>query len=76
MFFGHAPELVMVLVVALAIFGPKRLPEIGSSLGKGIRAFRTATTEMQDVVTGAPVQDRVAAPERDASVPLRPVQDS
>src|SRR5579864_3331158 len=34
---GHIPELLLVLVLALVVFGPKRLPEIGSSLGKGIR---------------------------------------
>lgn len=37
---GHLPELLIVLTLALVVFGPKRLPEIGSSLGKGIRDFR------------------------------------
>jgi TatA/E family protein of Tat protein translocase len=32
-------EIIIVLVVALVVFGPKRLPELGSSLGKGIRGF-------------------------------------
>jgi sec-independent protein translocase protein TatA len=32
-------EIIIVLVVALAVFGPKRLPELGGSLGKGIRGF-------------------------------------
>jgi sec-independent protein translocase protein TatA len=41
-------ELLLVLVVALVIFGPKRLPELGRSLGKGIREFKKATTEIQD----------------------------
>ena len=39
---GHLPELMALLGVALVVFGPKRLPEIGSSLGKGIRGFRTS----------------------------------
>jgi sec-independent protein translocase protein TatA len=34
------PEILVVLVIALIIFGPKRLPELGKSLGKGIREFR------------------------------------
>ena len=38
---GHLPELLIVLTLALVFFGPKRLPEIGASLGKGIRDFRT-----------------------------------
>jgi sec-independent protein translocase protein TatA len=33
-------ELAIVLIIALVIFGPKRLPELGRSLGKGIREFR------------------------------------
>jgi sec-independent protein translocase protein TatA len=33
-------ELAIVLIIALIIFGPKRLPELGRSLGKGIREFR------------------------------------
>jgi len=41
----HAPELILLLIVALVIFGPKRLPEIGGSLGKGIREFRKSTQE-------------------------------
>jgi sec-independent protein translocase protein TatA len=35
-------ELFVVLIIALLVFGPKRLPEMGSSLGKGIRDFRAA----------------------------------
>jgi TatA/E family protein of Tat protein translocase len=38
--FGHLWELVVLLLIALIFFGPKRLPELGSGLGKGIRSFR------------------------------------
>jgi sec-independent protein translocase protein TatA len=34
-------EIVVVLIIALVVFGPKRLPELGSSLGRGIREFGT-----------------------------------
>ena len=44
----HLLELVIVLIVALIVFGPKRLPELGSSLGKGIREFKKATSELTD----------------------------
>lgn len=44
MFGGHLPELFIVLVLALVVFGPKRLPEIGGAMGKGIREFRRGTT--------------------------------
>ncbi len=50
MLVGHFWELIIVLVIALVVFGPKRLPELGSSLGKGIREFRKATNELQDSI--------------------------
>ena len=36
------PELAIIVVVILLIFGARRLPEIGTSMGKGIRTFKTA----------------------------------
>ena len=36
------PEILIVLAIALIVFGPKRLPEMGRSLGKGIREFKGA----------------------------------
>jgi len=33
-------EILIVLIIALVVFGPKRLPELGKSVGKGIREFR------------------------------------
>ena len=36
------PELLIILVVIMLIFGARRLPEIGSSLGRGIRTFKSA----------------------------------
>ena len=45
--FGIQPiHLIVILVVALIIFGPKRLPEIGRGLGKAINEFRQGTREM------------------------------
>jgi sec-independent protein translocase protein TatA len=35
-------ELVVVLIIALVVFGPKRLPELGRSMGKGIREFKSS----------------------------------
>jgi sec-independent protein translocase protein TatA len=42
------PELVVLLVVLLLIFGPKRLPEMGRSLGKGMREFKDSITGKGD----------------------------
>jgi len=37
-------EIIIILVIALVVFGPKRLPEMGKSLGKGIREFKSSVT--------------------------------
>jgi TatA/E family protein of Tat protein translocase len=42
-----APELIFIFVLALLLFGPKRLPEIGRALGKSFAEFRKATTELK-----------------------------
>jgi TatA/E family protein of Tat protein translocase len=45
-----APELIIILVIALLILGPGKLPEVGASLGKSLREFRKASTDIQDAV--------------------------
>ena len=42
------PEMAVIMVVALLIFGPKKLPEIGRSLGKAIRGFQEASREFEN----------------------------
>ena len=42
------PELIILLVIVLVIFGASRVPEIGRALGKGIREFKTSVTEKDD----------------------------
>ncbi len=42
------PEMALIMVVALLIFGPKKLPEIGRSMGKAIRSFQDASKEFED----------------------------
>ncbi|NEP01378.1 MAG: TatA/E family twin arginine-targeting protein translocase [Symploca sp. SIO2E9] len=42
------PEMVLILVIALLVFGPKKLPEIGRSLGKAIRGFQDASREFEN----------------------------
>jgi sec-independent protein translocase protein TatA len=41
-------EIIVVLIIALVVFGPKRLPELGRSLGKGIREFRSSVSGDHD----------------------------
>lgn len=42
------PEILIVLIIALIVFGPKRLPELGRSLGKGVREFRDSLSSDKD----------------------------
>ena len=44
------PELVVIFIVALLVFGPKRLPELGRSLGRGITEFRRASTDLKNSI--------------------------
>ena len=48
MFGIGTPEIIIIIVVALLIFGPSKLPELGKSLGKGLREFKKATTELKE----------------------------
>jgi sec-independent protein translocase protein TatA len=41
-------EVIVVLVIALIVFGPKRLPELGKSMGRGIREFRSTISGNDD----------------------------
>lgn len=42
------PGLILILVIALIIFGPSKLPEIGRAFGRTLKEFKTATKEMMD----------------------------
>ncbi len=44
-------EIMIILLVVLLVFGAKRLPEMGASIGKGLREFKRSLTETQDAVT-------------------------
>ena len=49
----HPLWLVLILAVVLIVFGPGRLPELGGAVGKAMREFRKATTELSNEVTSA-----------------------
>jgi sec-independent protein translocase protein TatA len=46
-------ELIVILVIALLVVGPRRLPEVGRSIGRGIREFRKAQEEVQKTIQSA-----------------------
>ena len=45
-------EIMVILLVVLLLFGAKRLPEVGSSIGKGIREFKRSISDTQDAIMG------------------------
>ena len=61
------PELIIVLVILLVIFGPKRLPGLGRSLGSGMREFKDSITgrskddEDEEAVEPAAIEQRAAS---------------
>jgi sec-independent protein translocase protein TatA len=68
-------EIVVVLIIALIVFGPKRLPELGNGLGRGIREFKESVTgEKRDEVepkavtaaeaTSAPAEAKITSADR------------
>lgn len=59
------PEAVILLFIVLLLFGARRLPEIGSSLGKGIREFKKGIREVGDEVRGELEEGEEAGPEDD-----------
>ena len=58
-------EMAIVLVLALLIFGPKKLPDLGKSLGKSITGFRQGMKESKEEVTAA-LKEEIPAPETKA----------
>lgn len=60
-------EILIIFAVLLLVFGAKRLPEMGASIGKGIREFKKSITEVERSVTQPEREERIAAaPPRDA----------
>jgi sec-independent protein translocase protein TatA len=69
-----APELIIILVIALLVLGPGKLPEVGASIGKSIREFRKASADIQDSVKVdmSPLPAPAAAPVAAAPAPVAP----
>ena len=64
-------EIFIILIVALIIFGPQKLPEMGRSLGKAIREFKSAGNQIQDEITK--VTDEI---EQDSEPNIKPPETS
>ncbi len=55
-------EILLILLVVLLLFGAKRLPEVGSSIGKGIREFKRSLTDTTEAVMGSDESRTVLPP--------------
>jgi sec-independent protein translocase protein TatA len=62
MFGIGVPELIFIFLLALLIFGPKKLPEIGRTLGRGMAEFRKASTELTRTLNAEIALDENPAP--------------
>ena len=62
------PELAVIAAIGLLVFGPKRLPELGKTLGRTLRGFQSASSEFEKEFRSAmaPVAESMAAPEAPA----------
>ena len=66
------PELIIILVIALIIFGPRKLPELGRSLGKSIGEFKKASNELRSTLE----EEIRIEDQRDQRAALRAEQDT
>ena len=63
-------EIMLIMVVVLLLFGAKRLPEVGASIGKGIREFKRSLSDTQDAIMGSDDAQRNLPPRQtDATTP-------
>ena len=67
-------HLLIILVIALIVIGPGKLPEVGAAIGKSFREFQKATGAVQDAVTGplAGAPPQAQAPQTQAQPPVQP----
>ena len=65
------PEILVILLVVLLLFGAKRLPEIGASMGKGIREFKRSFNDINRSITDIDRDDRPELPRERAPEPAR-----
>ena len=71
------PEMLIVLVIALVVFGPKRLPDLGRSLGSGMREFKDSITgSSKDDDDDEPAKITAAKPETSDDAVSRPSSTS
>jgi TatA/E family protein of Tat protein translocase len=68
----QGPELILILIIALLIIGPGKLPDVGSALGKSIREFRKAATDVKEATSVEPVSASAGSASTAAAAPQAP----
>jgi sec-independent protein translocase protein TatA len=63
------PEMVVIAVIALIIFGPRKLPELGKSLGKSIAEFKRASNELKNTLEDEIRTEELQEARRSAEIP-------
>ena len=69
-------EIGLVLIIALIVFGPKKLPDLGKSLGKGIREFKGSISGEDEVPSKPVAIEPVATADREAEPGAKPVANT
>ena len=65
------PELILIFIVALLVFGPKKLPELGKSLGRGLAEFKRASDDLKKTI-----EDEIEQGKREAEAVKRQVSEA
>lgn len=70
----QGPELILILIIALIVIGPGKLPDVGSALGKSIREFRKAASDVKETtrLDAAPASSSAATSSAAAATPAQP----
>ena len=69
MFGIGVPELILILIVGLIVFGPGKLPEAGRALGKGLREFKKASNALTQALNAEPASQQPQAAAQPATEP-------
>ena len=72
MIFNHWYVLVILLIIVLIVYGPGKLPEVGGAIGKAMREFRKASSELTDEIKRGSFKDA----ETHSSQPMSPTGDT
>jgi sec-independent protein translocase protein TatA len=69
------PELLVIFVIALIVFGPRKLPELGKSLGKSLAEFKRASNELRSTLEEeVRLDEQRTAPPAQAAIPAAPIE--